>query len=147
MQQFQVPQFIDIEDKLIGPLTLKQFFYLLGAAGVGLIGWFYLHIILFVIIALPVALLFVAMAFGKINGRPFPTVFTGAINYYLKPRLYLWRQDMKKPSTQSGTKATADAKQPLKQGAESPLPLPKLSESKLSDLAWSLDIKERIEER
>jgi hypothetical protein len=28
--QFRVPQFIDIEDKLFGPLTFKQFIYLAG---------------------------------------------------------------------------------------------------------------------
>ena len=30
---FSVPQFIDVEDKIIGPLTLKQFIYLAGGAG------------------------------------------------------------------------------------------------------------------
>ncbi|TSC80302.1 MAG: hypothetical protein G01um101429_152 [Parcubacteria group bacterium Gr01-1014_29] len=33
MQQFQVPQFIEVEDKIFGPLTTKQFFYLLGGGG------------------------------------------------------------------------------------------------------------------
>ena len=28
--QFSVPQFVEVEDKIIGPLTLKQFLVLLG---------------------------------------------------------------------------------------------------------------------
>ena len=67
MQQFQVPQFITVEDRIIGPLTLKQFFYLLGAAAIALIGWALLHFILFAFVAVPLATLFAAMAFLKIN--------------------------------------------------------------------------------
>ena len=46
--QFQVPQFLDVEDKIIGPFTIKQFLYLAGGVGLGylcirfvpLLGWF-----------------------------------------------------------------------------------------------------------
>lgn len=134
MQQFQVPQFITIEDRIIGPLTLKQFFYLLGATGVGLLGWRFLYFPLFLILALPIAIFFVAMALAKVDERPFPTVFLNAVNYFAKPRLYLWRHVAEK-------KKTGQAPPP----AESPLTyVSKLSENKLSDLAWSLDIKERL---
>src|SRR3989338_1501675 len=135
MQQFQVPQFITVEDRIIGPLTLKQFFYLLVAAAIALIGWALLHFILFAFVAVPLATLFAAMAFLKINERPLPTMFFSAINYYLRPRLYLWRKVPEKkevsalPSPRQAPSLLAD--------------VPKLSESKLSDLAWSLDIKER----
>lgn len=138
MRQFQVPQFIDIEDKIIGPLTLKQFLYLLGAAGVGLLGWFFLQLFLFIIIAIPFAGLFAAMAFLKIGGRPFPTILTNAMNYYFKPRLYLWQHIEEKKVK---TAAEAGKEAPMLEG------VPRLSESKLSDLAWSLDIKEKVEGR
>jgi hypothetical protein len=32
--QFPVPQFTDVEDKIIGPLTVKQFFILLVSAAI-----------------------------------------------------------------------------------------------------------------
>ena len=35
--RFQVPQFIEVEDKIFGPLTIKQFIYLLGGAGLSFI--------------------------------------------------------------------------------------------------------------
>ncbi|MDP3727660.1 MAG: PrgI family protein [bacterium] len=137
MQQFQVPQFITVEDRIIGPLTLKQFLYLLGGAGVAVLGWSFLHIVLFVLVALPLIGLFVAMAFVKISERPLPVIFLAAINYYLRPRLYLWHQSHEKKN------AVAAKKEEVSLLAA----IPKLSGSKLNDLAWSLDIKERTAER
>ena len=138
MQQFQVPQFINIEDRIIGPLTLKQFLYLLGAAAVALIGWSLLHFILFVLVAIPFSGLFVAMAFVKIDEQPLPTLFFSAISYYLHPRLYLWRQV---PEKKKAAAVQAQKEEGLLAS------IPKLSESKLNDLAWSLDIKERVTEK
>ena len=135
MQQFQVPQFINIEDRIIGPLTLKQFLYLLGAAAIGIVGWSFLHFILFVLIPLPFAGLFIAMAFVKISGRPLPEIFFAAVNYYLRPRLYLWRKIPEKKKIAAVPAAKEDL---LLAG------VPKFSSSKLNDLAWSLDIKERL---
>ncbi len=139
VQQFQVPQFITVEDRIIGPFTLKQFLYILGAAAIVLVTWFLFHVILFAIIGVPIAALFLAMAFMKINGQPFPTVFSNAMNYYLKPHLYLWQQGKEGPAAPAPTKF--EGRKPT-----SPLTdMPKLSESKLSELARSLDIKQRIE--
>lgn len=139
MQQFQVPQFITIEDRIIGPLTLKQFLYILGASAVAVIGWSLFHVVLFVLIALPIAGSLVAMAFVKINERPLPAIVFSAINYYLRPRLYLWR---KIPEKRKKTVSAAPKQEPSVFAG-----IPKLSESKLSDLAWSLDIKDRIGDR
>lgn len=139
MQQFQVPQFITVEDRIIGPLTLKQFLYLLGASSVGLVGWFWLNIFLFTFFALPIAGLFAAMAFVKVNGQPLPMVITNAVNYFLQPRLYLWRSA---PPPKPGTAAAPPAVSRVE-----PPPRTALTESKLADLAWSLDIKERLRDR
>ncbi len=138
MQQYQVPQFITIEDRIIGPLTLKQFLYLLGGGGIAVLGWSLLHPVLFFLLALPLAGLSVALAFAKINDRPLASVLFAAINFYLKPRLYLWRQSRHaRPMPPSAPTPEA-----------SPLAgIHKLSPSKLEDLAWSLDIKGRIAER
>ena len=153
MQQFQVPQFITVEDRIIGPLTLKQFMYLLGGAAVLLLGWFFLHVILFVLVALPLGALFTSMAFVTINGRPFPTVFANGINYYLKPHLYLWQKSKESKDkrienrgqrVENRERGTRDLG--LVTRTNAPIAgIPKLSESKLSDLAWSLDIKEKID--
>ena len=73
--RYQVPQFIEIEDKIIGPLTLKQFVYLAGGAGLSYLVYAvtnpYLPIFIVVALMLPVAAFGVALAFYKINNRPF----------------------------------------------------------------------------
>ena len=70
--RFQVPQFIEIEDKIFGPLTLKQFIYLAGGGGISFVIY---SIIPYIIVALffivPVMIFSVALAFYKINGKPF----------------------------------------------------------------------------
>ena len=72
--QFKVPQFIDIEDKIIGPLTLKQFIYLLGGLGVIAISWFYFKLGVFIIISIPILVLSLGLAFFKVNGRPLVSI-------------------------------------------------------------------------
>ena len=73
--RYQVPQFIEIEDKIFGPLTIKQFVYLAGGAALAYLVYASLnaHIPLFLTIVLmvPPAALGVALAFYKINGKPF----------------------------------------------------------------------------
>ena len=61
--EYQVPQFIEVEDKIIGPLTLKQFIYLAGAAGLVVVFFAYLPFIVAVLLSLPVAGLGAALAF------------------------------------------------------------------------------------
>ncbi len=90
--QFNVPQFIEVEDKIIGPLTLKQFFYLGGGAGLLFILWFFLKLTAFIIVAIPVAALCGALAFYRVNGRPFVSLLGSLVKYLRKPRLYLWRK-------------------------------------------------------
>ncbi|MFH1226114.1 MAG: PrgI family protein [bacterium] len=90
--QFNIPQFLDIEDKIIGPLTLKQFGWLAGG-GVGVfILYHYLQFWLFLLIAAPVVALCLALAFVKVNGRPFVFVFGSFINYLIRPKLFVWKK-------------------------------------------------------
>jgi len=91
--QYQVPQFIDTEDKLIGPFSLRQFIFV-GAAGVVCgIAYFFVQTWLFVIITIIALGGAFAFAFLKINGRPLIKVATSAFNYYWKPQTYIWKPD------------------------------------------------------
>jgi len=94
--QFKVPQFIEIEDKIIGPLTLKQFLYLLAGGGILAILWFYLTLGAFLLIAIPIAVLVLGLAFYKVHGRPLIHVLGALFKYFSKPRLYLWRKEKRK---------------------------------------------------
>ncbi|PIV10269.1 MAG: hypothetical protein COS49_01390 [Candidatus Portnoybacteria bacterium CG03_land_8_20_14_0_80_41_10] len=90
--QFNVPQFIEVEDKIIGPLTLKQFLYLGAGAGLLFILWFFLKLGFFIVAAIPIGLFCGALAFYKVNGRPFISFLASLIKYSSKPKLYLWRK-------------------------------------------------------
>lgn len=90
--RLKVPQFIDIEDKTIGPLTLRQFLYLIAAGGVLLMLWFSLTLGVFIIVSIPVILFALAMAFYKFNGRPFVVFLEVFIGYLTKPKLYVWKK-------------------------------------------------------
>ncbi len=92
--QYQVPQFIETEDKLVGGiLSLKQFAYFGGAglisAGLYLTAspwvWIFVTAILGGIAA--------AFAFLKINGRPLISLLISAVNFYRKPQMYVWQSE------------------------------------------------------
>ena len=69
--RFQVPQFIDIEDKIFGPLTFKQFVYLAGAGGLGFLIFKSLPLLIALPLILGVLGLGVSLAFVKINNKTF----------------------------------------------------------------------------
>jgi PrgI family protein len=90
--RFEVPQFIEIEDKIFGPLTWRQFLYLGGGVGMAVVMFFTLPFLLFVILGLPLALLAAALSFYPVNNRPFSFFLEAIVNYVVGQRLYLWRQ-------------------------------------------------------
>lgn len=132
--RYQVPQFIDIEDKIFGPLTIKQFVYLAGGAGLSFVLWKLLPLFIALIVIAPVIVLSVGLAFYKVNNRPLLTTLEYAVGYFFGEKLYLWKTDKEVPIHKS-VKTTKESEL---------ISVPKLSESKLKDLAWSLDIKENI---
>lgn len=145
--QYQVPQFIEVEDKIIGPLTGKQFFYLLGAGAI----IFLLRVVfewwLVIVLGGPFVGLAVAMAFLKVNGVPFIEVMNNAVNYFFSNKLYLWKKSAPSSSISPGKRSDffGDLRSDLKEGerGKGEMVAPKLTENRLQDLAWSLDIQHK----
>ena len=129
--QFRVPQFIDVEDKLFGPLTFKQFVYLAGGAGLVFVIYKTISLIFAIFLMIPVAGLAAALAFYKPNGKPFIFLFQSAIKYFTTNKLYVWKQKIKK----------VDKKDEETDNLLPPI-LPASSSSNLRDLSWSLDIED-----
>lgn len=132
--QYQVPQFIDIEDRIIGPLTLKQFLYLAFAGAVLFVFFFLFKFFIWIIVSIPIVALALALAFLKINDRPFVYFLLAAIFYFIKPKLYVFGTikvmpqtvtSPEKPPESSFAKATEDKK---------------ITRSKLKELALNLDL-------
>ncbi len=133
--QYQVPQFIEVEDKIFGPLTLKQFIYLAGGAGLSFVVYQLLPSIILSFIPILIIMAFsAALAFYRINNKPFIFVVEAAFKYFVSTKLYIWK---KEPN-----KKTDNAVQEAKEYAG--IMVPKISDSKLKDLTWSLDIKESM---
>jgi len=132
--RYQVPQFIEVEDKIFGPLTLKQFLYVAGGAALGFIMWSFLPLFLSILIGIPVVCFFLALAFYQSNGRPFILTVESAIKYFFGTKLYIWKKEEKKPEQIK-----------KEEEAHPELYVPKLSDSKLRELTWSLDINEKLD--
>jgi hypothetical protein len=136
--EYQVPQFIEVEDKIIGPLTLKQFVYIAGAGGLCIVFFFYLPILFALLAAAPVIALAAALAFYKVNGKQFIEVLEAGFNYYTRSKLFLWKREEPKEAQVSAAAVAAAA---ADTAARIPRGTPKLTRGKLSELAWSLDVK------
>jgi hypothetical protein len=124
--QFKVPQFIDIEDKVIGPLTIKQFVYLAGGAGLAYLAGHFLPTLL-ALVFVPVFIgLALALAFFRYNDKPFIHLLESLAKFYSRSRLYLWHTNTTKKAVAAPTAAVAERAT--------------LTESKLKTLSWSLDV-------
>lgn len=133
--RFQIPQFIDVEDKIFGPFTLKQFIYLAGGASVAVAAVSFLGIFLGLVVSSPIIALSAALAFYKVNNRPFVHFLQSAFEYFTKDKLYIWQKQEKAEAE------TEDV--PKKYSA---MIVPNLSESKLKDMNWELDVKKKDDE-
>jgi len=90
MNQFVVPQFIDVEDKIIGPITTRQFIIMLVVFGLIFLAYKLFDFTLFVIIALVLFGLGGTIAFLKINGQAFHYFLLNLIQTYRRPWLKVW---------------------------------------------------------
>lgn len=132
--RFQVPQFIEVENKVFGPLTIRQFIYLAGGGGLSYIFYSLLPFIAALVVVPVIIVIALLLAFYKVNERPFIYALEAAVTYFFKNKLYIWKKDTTKTNTE---------KNPAPQTQNNIPTVPKLSGSKLKDLAWSLDIKKQ----
>jgi hypothetical protein len=130
--KYQVPQFIEIEDKIFGPLTLKQFLYMAGGSSISFIIWSVLPKFIAIILIIPIFLFFVALAFFPYNQRPLITTVENALKFLFTKKLHIWKKTPKKPVAKNATAKI------------SKMEIPKMSASKLKELTWSLDINRNI---
>jgi len=102
---YNVPQFIDTEDKIVGPLTAKQLGWLFFAGAILLVIWNLLDFASFVIVGFLVVALFSAFAFYRPNGQTFLKFLISLIFFGVRPKIYVWKRDnpikliLKKPTS------------------------------------------------
>lgn len=93
--RFTVPQFIEHEAKIVGPLTFKQFVYVGIAAAIGFILYFSAPFSVFLVSCVVLGILALALAFLKIGGRSLPTIVANLLKFSLAPKMYIWKKSDK----------------------------------------------------
>lgn len=132
--QFHFPQYIDIEDKLFGPLSLKQAIYTAGGIGAAYVVYVYIPYIFFSVpIIVGIGVLTWALAFYPKEklGRPFIEVLEAGFYYLLREKLYTWKKTTKEPSLGQVENYTP---------TQAPL-TPVIPQGKLSSSSYNIDVK------
>lgn len=130
--QFNVPQFIDVEDKIFGPLTFKQFVYIVGGLGMSAVAWWLLPTIFAVLVIGVVITFSLALAFWEVNKKPFLHTVRAFSGYITSARLYVWkRQDHKDKSAEQLEKETNQLNKIM----------PEISGKKLDRSAWAVNVE------
>ncbi|MDR0887473.1 MAG: PrgI family protein [Candidatus Nomurabacteria bacterium] len=95
MSNYKVPQDVEADDKVLGPLSFRQFLYLgIVAACIGVsIALAKLALPLGFLLS-PVILLFGALALPLRKDQPMETYLAALISFILKPRTRLWDSDI-----------------------------------------------------
>lgn len=89
-QQFVVPQFIDVEDKIFGPITIRQFLILLVGGLLIFAAYRWGDFILFLVVLFVIGGLSIIFAFVKVNGQTFHYFLLNIIQTARKPGLRIW---------------------------------------------------------
>lgn len=95
MGNYKVPQNVEAEDKILGPLTLRQFIYvIIGIAyGALMFAIFRQFIIGFIILGLPPALFMFIMGVGRRDDQTFESYFFAVIQYWITPHVRFWEKE------------------------------------------------------
>ncbi len=101
MQQFTVPQFIDVEPKIIGPITARQFLIFLATALILFIFYKTLDFTTFVVLGVLIFAVSGVFAFLKINGRYFHYFLLNLFQFFKKPDLRIWNHKLVNFSNES----------------------------------------------
>lgn len=92
MATFQIPQFIDQKPKIIGFLTLQQFFYLAGGGILSYIAFYLFTFAVWILLSIIIMSIAVSFAFVTIQGQSFPKIAAAVFRFLLHPRLYTWQR-------------------------------------------------------
>jgi len=140
--QFKVPQFLDIEDKMFGPFTFREFAYLAGGAGLCFMLYKLLGLFFGAIPILIIGGFSLVLTFYRPNNKPFIDMLGAGFKYLTQHKLYIWKKDKKRIDTAKQLESKDQEK--IRLMSESGM---RLSGSKLRDLAWSLDVLELNKKR
>lgn len=113
VDQFVVPQFLDVEAKIIGPITGRQFailmFMLLGDFVIYRI---FLSLVGLLGLALPFSIVCLAFAFARVNGQPLHYILLNVVQTFRRPFLRVWDKDLSDAEVKAHMKKPPEAAPP-----------------------------------
>ena len=139
--QFPVPQFIDVEDKIIGPFTLKQFGFIFSG-GIIILGFFKLLGLgfLFYLLSFPVAIIFLVLAFASYNGQKLYNFIPTLIKFAVADKVLVFNR--RASSQEIVVRPLTDERlADLNKTQDQPAPIVEPVQSRLHKLAMLLDQK------
>jgi hypothetical protein len=139
--QYQVPQFVDVEDKIFGPLTAKQFLmFVMTFLIIGALWYSPLPKQATIILAVPIIIFTLLLAFYKVNGRTFLWFLYAILHFFFTGKMFLWERRGDAARIRMGSSEMAE-KAALKRNGALRTPL---SESRIQGLARILDTAGRV---
>ncbi|NTW29762.1 MAG: PrgI family protein [Candidatus Moranbacteria bacterium] len=94
---FNVPQFIDVEDKIAGPLTAKQLFWMIGMFAAIMVVVFFFPGPVTYVIAVPIVIVFALLAFYRPGGQPLISYVVHGFFFLFRPKLLIWNRPKAAP--------------------------------------------------
>jgi len=88
--KFIVPQFIENEDKILGPITVRQFILSLGGFFAIFLEFRILTLPYFILSAVVTVAIVGLFGFVKVNGQPFHIFFLNLLQTVMRPALRVW---------------------------------------------------------
>ena len=123
--EFSVPQFIERETRIVGPLTMKQFAIMGIAGGFGFILYFTVPFFYFIFATLLLVGAAFSLAFLRVNGIPMFTFLKNFLMFSIGSRIYIWRKAeiplFKMAERKKAPEKEKKEESPLKLGAEGEL--------------------------
>lgn len=91
-----MPQFIDVEDKIFGPITTRQFLIMLVAGILIFLAFRFGDLALFLFTTVILGGFSLVLAFVKVNGQTFHYFLLNIIQTLRKPSLRVWNKSYTK---------------------------------------------------
>ncbi len=129
LAKYIVPQFIDVEDKIIGPITVRQFILILAAFLIGFLLYRFGSLLSLIAGGIIDFGIFGTLAFAKINGRPIHFFLLNFVQTLLRPRLRIWNKEAYIMQMHEKVKSDIEEKPKLSIARKEPV-----TGSRLSDL-------------
>lgn len=129
MDQFVVPQFIEVEDKIFGPITTRQFIILLVTGLMLFIAFKLADTALFIFLAIIIGGPALVIAFVKINGQPFHYFLLNIVQTVRRPSRRIWHKTVEKDELLDFIKTG------VTETPEAATEVPRMSYSRIRDLS------------